>query len=98
MFHSEVDVAKASKNYDSSQSGYSPDGRDATVLNQARDTTKLQLKGRRKLIRKQHPELIPVVSYVADVVRDIKDSTSVASGVLLDDKSAAEVCVCQNTH
>lgn len=60
-------------------------------LTTTRDTTKLSLQEKRKLLKKQHPELLPVVSYFADVVQELNDTTRVATQALTEHKNAAEV-------
>ena len=56
-----------------------------------RDTSKLSKKEARRLLQKQHPELLPMVSYFADVVRDLKERTDVATNALLESEETAEV-------
>lgn len=60
-------------------------------LKATRDTSKLSSKEKRKLIQKQHPELLPVVSHFSDVVKELKDRTRVATTVLTQDENSAEV-------
>jgi hypothetical protein len=60
-------------------------------LTTTRDTSKLSLQEKRKLLKKQHPELLPVVSYFADVVQELNDTTRVATQALTEHKNAAEV-------
>jgi hypothetical protein len=56
-----------------------------------RDTTKLSSKAQRKLLNKQHPELMPVVSHFSSVVKELEDSTRVATKALTQENGAAEV-------
>jgi U3 small nucleolar RNA-associated protein 3 len=57
----------------------------------ARDVSKLSKKQARKLIQKQHPELLPMVSYFADVVKDLRDRTDVVTKALMEGEGTAEV-------
>lgn len=57
-----------------------------------RDTSKLTLKEQRKLLKKQHPELLPLVSYFGDIVKELQSSTSVATRALMDSDDTAKVC------
>jgi U3 small nucleolar RNA-associated protein 3 len=61
-----------------------------------RDFSKLSKKEAKKLLRKQHPELLPMVSYFADVVKDLRDRTDVATKALMGEKGTAEVSVLVN--
>lgn len=56
-----------------------------------RDASKLTKKEARKILQKKHPELMPMVSYFADIVKDLKDRTDVAAKSLLDGEETAEV-------
>jgi hypothetical protein len=56
-----------------------------------RDTSKLSAKEKRKLMNKQHPELIPVVSHFSDVIKDLKNRTQVATKALTQADNTAEV-------
>jgi len=59
-------------------------------LQSTRDTSMLTRKEARKLLQKQHPELLPMVSYFSDVVKDLKDRTQVATDALFQGESNAE--------
>jgi hypothetical protein len=65
------------------------DGQEKLLSN--RDTTKLSSKEQRKLLNKQHPELMPVVSHFSSVVKELEDSTRVATKALIQENGAAEV-------
>jgi U3 small nucleolar RNA-associated protein 3 len=61
-------------------------------LTAARDLSKLSSKAKRKLLRTQHPELLPIASYFADIVSDLKNNTRVATKALLEcEEGTAEV-------
>lgn len=54
--------------------------------------SKLSMKDKQKLIDKQHPELLPLVSHFSGVVRDLHVNTSVAvSAVFEGEEGTAEV-------
>lgn len=60
-------------------------------LQTSRDTSKLSKKETRKLLDKQYPELLPMVSYFSDIVKDLKDRTQIATNVLMEgDEGTAE--------
>jgi U3 small nucleolar RNA-associated protein 3 len=65
----------------------------AENIKSIRDISKLSKKEARKLLRKQHPELLPMVSYFADIVRDLKERTDVATKALMEDAETAEASV-----
>jgi hypothetical protein len=56
-----------------------------------RVTSKLTKKEARKLLHKRHPELLPMVSYFADIVKDLRDRTDAAAEALLESEKTAEV-------
>jgi U3 small nucleolar RNA-associated protein 3 len=61
-------------------------------LTAARDLSKLSSKAKRKLLRTQHPELLPIASYFADIVSDLKNNTMVATKALFEcEEGTAEV-------
>jgi U3 small nucleolar RNA-associated protein 3 len=61
-------------------------------LSSARDVMKLSLKDKRKVLDKQHPEFLPLLSYFSGVVKDLDTRTVVATGALFDgDEGNAEV-------
>lgn len=61
-------------------------------LSSARDVMKLSLKDKRKVLDKQHPEFLPLLSYFSSVVKDLDSRTAVAAGALFDgDDGNAEV-------
>jgi U3 small nucleolar RNA-associated protein 3 len=56
------------------------------------NVNKLTRKEKRKLLDRQSPEFMPLVSHFADVVRELQERTNVATGVLLEGEAgAAEV-------
>lgn len=63
----------------------------STKFATTRDISKLGPKDRRKLLKLQHPEMIPIVSHFSDVSKEFMDSTRVATKVLLENNLAAEV-------
>jgi U3 small nucleolar RNA-associated protein 3 len=50
----------------------------------SRDLSKLSVKDKRKLLNKQHPELLPIVSYFSDIVKDLQGRTAVATKALME--------------
>lgn len=66
-------------------------GASRLEIKTTRDASKLTKKEARKLLQKKHPELMPMVSYFADIVKDLKDRTDVAAKALLDGEETAEV-------
>jgi len=59
-------------------------------LTTIRDASKLSKKESRKLLDKQYPELLPMVSYFSDVVKDLKERTDVATKALMEGEGTAE--------
>mmetsp|Transcript_19188 Transcript_19188/g.41696 ORF Transcript_19188/g.41696 Transcript_19188/m.41696 type:complete len:664 (+) Transcript_19188:125-2116(+) len=59
-------------------------------LTTIRDASKLSKKESRKLLEKQYPELLPMVSYFSDVVKDLKDRTEIGTKVLMEGEGTAE--------
>jgi U3 small nucleolar RNA-associated protein 3 len=67
-------------------------GDEDVELSSARDVLKLSLKDKRKVLDKQHPEFLPLLSYFSSVVKDLDSRTAVATGALFDgDDDNAEV-------
>jgi U3 small nucleolar RNA-associated protein 3 len=67
-------------------------GDEVGELSSARDVMKLSLKDKRKVLDKQHPEFLPLLSYFSSVVKDLDSRTAVAAGALFDgDDENAEV-------
>jgi len=62
-------------------------------ISSIRDVSKLSSKDRRKLIEKQHPGLLQILSHFSEAVQDLTDRTTVATGALFDgdDSETAEV-------
>lgn len=56
-----------------------------------RDIASLGQKERRKLLKLQHPELLPIASHFASVAKEYSDSTEVATRTLLESDEAAKV-------
>jgi U3 small nucleolar RNA-associated protein 3 len=59
-------------------------GDEDVELSSARDVMKLSLKDKRKVLDKQHPEFLPLISYFSSVVKDLDSRTAVATGALFD--------------
>jgi U3 small nucleolar RNA-associated protein 3 len=67
-------------------------GDEVGELSSARDVMKLSLKDKRKVLDKQHPEFMPLLSHFSSVVKDLDSRTAVAAGALFDgDDANAEV-------
>lgn len=64
---------------------------NAETIKSSRDVSKLSRKEARKLLLKHHPELLPMISYFADVAKDLRDRTGVATKALMGDEGTAEV-------
>jgi U3 small nucleolar RNA-associated protein 3 len=60
-------------------------------LAKTRDLSKFTRKDKRKLLQKQHSELLPIVSYFSDIIKDLKNKTSVAQKALFEQEGTAEV-------
>ena len=60
-------------------------------LAKTRDLSKFTKKDKRKLLQKQHSELLPIVSYFSDIVKDLKTKTRVAQQALFAQEGTAEV-------
>jgi U3 small nucleolar RNA-associated protein 3 len=60
-------------------------------LAKTRDLFKFKKKDKRKLLQKQHSELLPIVSYFSDIVKDLKTKTRVAQQALFGQEGTAEV-------
>lgn len=60
-------------------------------LAKTRDLSKFTKKDKRRLLQKQHSELLPIVSYFSDIVKDLKTKTSVAQQALFAEEGTAEV-------
>ena len=66
-------------------------------ISSIRDVSKLSSKDRRKLLEKQHPGLLQILSHFSEAVQDLTERTSVATGALFGDNQeesdeTAEVC------
>jgi U3 small nucleolar RNA-associated protein 3 len=90
MLSDDDDDEKADKAEDkSSKDKAAAEGRVSSI----RDISKLTSKDKRKLIEKQHPGLLQILSHFSEAVRDLKDRTSLATSALCDgeDDGTAEV-------
>ena len=62
-----------------------------------RDTVHFSTTERRKLLKVQHPELLPVASYFAEIWKEYLHTTKVASDAIIGkkelDKETAKVCI-----
>lgn len=66
-------------------------------ISSIRDVSKLSKKDRHKLLEKQHPGLLQILSHFSEAVQDLTERTSVATGALFGDNQetsdeTAEVC------
>ena len=58
----------------------------------SRDVSKLTKAEKQNILKHKHSELLPIVSYFSDVVKELKEKTSVAQKALFDgDEETAEV-------
>jgi U3 small nucleolar RNA-associated protein 3 len=63
-------------------------------LPSTRDMSKLSTKDRHKILEKQHPEMLPLISYFSGVVQDLDEKTSVATKAIFEgEDGSAEVRV-----
>jgi hypothetical protein len=55
--------------------------------------TSLSMKEKRKIIEKQHPEMLPILSHFTDIVQNLQNHTSIATKAIFDSKeeNTAEV-------
>lgn len=51
-------------------------------ISASRDVSNLSSKAKRKFIKKQHPELLPLVAHFSDVCKDCKEIANAASSIL----------------
>jgi U3 small nucleolar RNA-associated protein 3 len=63
-----------------------------------RDVSKLSTKDKRKFIKKQHPELLPLASFFSDVCKELRDTTQVATNILTRNNQTVEVRIDFNVH
>lgn len=72
------------------------------IESSTRDVSKLSAKDRRKILDKKHPEMLPLLSYFSEVVKELEDSTSVATRAIFQgEEGTAEVgwwftCICSH--
>jgi U3 small nucleolar RNA-associated protein 3 len=88
--HEEKDEQKGGKK----SKGKSLDEKETTSrVSSIRDISKLSNKDKRKLIEKQHPGLLQILSHFSETVQDLKDRTILATNALCDgeDDGTAEV-------
>jgi U3 small nucleolar RNA-associated protein 3 len=57
---------------------------EKTTISSTKDITKLSIKEKRKIIDKQHPEMLPLVSHFSSVVEDLSNQTSVATRAIFE--------------
>ena len=70
----------------------SKDRKGEQTTSVARDMSTLSARDRRKILDKQHPELLPLLSYFSGVVKDLNESTNVAtSAIFQGEPGTAEV-------
>lgn len=63
-----------------------------TALSSTRDLSKLSGKDRQKILDKQHPEMLPLLSYFSGVVKELDEKTRIATNVLFEgEEGSAEV-------
>jgi U3 small nucleolar RNA-associated protein 3 len=60
-----------------------PDAETENVSN-SRDMSKLSLKDKQKILDKQHPEMLPLLSHFADVVEDLEENSIVATRAIFN--------------
>ena len=74
------------QNDQSKQSG------DVEKLSSSRDVHKLSVKERKKLLDKQHPEMLPLMSYFSGAAKEFDEKTNLAAKALFEgEKDAADV-------
>ena len=56
-----------------------------------RESVELSGKEKRKLLDQQHPELIPLISHFSESIKALKNRTCIATKVLLENDSSAQV-------
>jgi hypothetical protein len=56
-----------------------------------RDVSKLSTRDKRKFLKKQHPELIPLTSFFSDICKELRDTTVVATDILTKNEDTVEV-------
>lgn len=68
-----------------------------SLLASIRDVSKLSNKDKRRLIEKQHPGLLQIISYFSEVTKDLKDRTSSATSALCDGDNSETTEVRKNS-
>jgi hypothetical protein len=48
---------------------------------------KLSIKEKRKIIEKQHPEMLPLISHFTDIVQDLQSNTLIATNAIFDNNN-----------
>ena len=65
---------------------------DIENLSSARNLSKLTAKDRQKILEKQHPELLPLLSYFSETVKELDETTTVATKAIFEgEDGTAEV-------
>ena len=62
------------------------------VTSSTRDMSKLSAKDRRKLIDRQHPEMLPLLSYFSGAVQELSEKTRVATNAVIEEGGAEVSC------
>ncbi|GAX09817.1 hypothetical protein FisN_11Lh208 [Fistulifera solaris] len=67
---------------------------DIEKLSSSRDVNKLPTKERKKLLDKQHPEILPLISYFSGALKEFDEKTNPAAKALFEgEKDAADVSI-----
>jgi hypothetical protein len=67
---------------------------DIEKLSSSRDVHKLSTKERKKLLDKQHPEILPLISYFSGAAKEFDERTNPAAKALFEgEKDAADVSI-----
>ena len=101
---SEAEEPSRSKKKSSSRDGAGTDGTETMITHTKRSSkqlSKLSKKEKLKLLKANHPELLPLVSHFEGPVQELSETTMVAAGALLKNGVAkggkeAEVCYLYN--
>lgn len=74
------------------QNEQSKESGDVEKLSSSRDVHKLSAKERKKLLDKQHPEMLPLMSYFSGAAKEFDEKTNLAAKALFEgEKDAADV-------
>lgn len=63
-----------------------------------RDVSNLSSRDKRNFIKKQHPELLPLASFFSEVCRELRDTTQVATNLLISNGQTVEVSIPFSGH